>query len=205
MTAWKSVGIALSLFALSACADLGSKPKPAPMTDTELPAAMAVVFNLICLQMPPADGSHDAYFASTGYTPLTQDEVKTYLHSDPGKGWKYQGLVITLEDPPYRACAVRRMTPSGIATVKPYIKLLDDYAASQHATLVSQPPVAKKGPDGIMDIHAYPQLMLDQNGKPLSLFSVILANYHGRVPPQVAEQAVGGVGVEVRFVRQLVP
>ncbi|MDB5735805.1 MAG: hypothetical protein JWN16_2442 [Alphaproteobacteria bacterium] len=44
--------------------------------------------------------------------PLTAAQVASYLHSDPGKGWLIAAAdgnyVLTEEDPPYHACAVRR-------------------------------------------------------------------------------------------------
>jgi hypothetical protein len=68
------------------------------------------LFSSYCLSKFP-----DAVAQAAGdekLEPLTDGQVASYLHSDPGKGWLIAGAdgnyVLTEEDPPYHACAVRR-------------------------------------------------------------------------------------------------
>ncbi|MBV8535224.1 MAG: hypothetical protein JO128_06515, partial [Alphaproteobacteria bacterium] len=42
-------------------------------------------------------------------------------------------------------------------------------------------------------------------GKPIENLFLMLTNYHGRAPEDMRAAAAGGVGVEVRMVRQFRP
>ncbi len=68
------------------------------------------LFSSYCLSKFPGAMAQAA--ADAQLEPLTDAQVANYLHSDPGKGWLVAGTegqyVLTEEDPPYHACAVRR-------------------------------------------------------------------------------------------------
>lgn len=160
-----------------------------------------------CLERFPVDTAVNAFAASQGATPMSPQDVKRYLHDDPGRGWYLHtelGLyAITLEQPPFLACAVRRMTPNGVPGVSPFIAVMKAYSENQHGKLVTVPAVHTKTPDGGGDINAYTTGMIDATGKLRESFLVVLTNYHGHPPDPWKHDAEGGVGVEVRFVREL--
>ena len=47
--------------------------------------------------------------------PLTLDQLRIYLKDDPGRGWITDdgSIVITIESPPFHACAVRMLKTAG--------------------------------------------------------------------------------------------
>jgi hypothetical protein len=53
------------------------------------------------------------------------------------------------------------------------------------------------------DISSYTNGMTDATGKAREAFLVIMTNYHGRAPDPWRQDASGVVGVEVRFVREI--
>jgi len=169
---------------------------------------IADLFSAFCLEKFPDNAALDALAKSDLSTPMSSDEVKRYLHNDPGRGWYLRtklGLyAITIEAPPYVTCAVRRMTPSGLATAKPYIDAVGAYAQKHNGKLSNAPPQKAKSPDGA-DISAYPYVMQDSNGKSSDMFILFLTNYHDQVSGEWRADSEGGVGVEVRLVHQLVP
>jgi hypothetical protein len=79
---------------------------PAPNVSAEF----VRLFSDYCLARFPGAVAQAA--ADAKLEPLTASQVASYLHSDTGKGWLIAGAdsnyVLTEEDPPYNACAVRR-------------------------------------------------------------------------------------------------
>jgi hypothetical protein len=65
--------------------------------------------------------------------PLTAAQVASYLHSDPGNGWLIAGpdgnYVLTEENPPYHACAVRRYA-TALLDGKPLFAAAKEFVAS---------------------------------------------------------------------------
>lgn len=177
---------------------------PAAVDDVEI----ADLFSSFCLQSFPDQAALDRLARSKAATAMKAEEVKAYLHADPGRGWYLRTplarYAITIESPPYRACAVRRMTPSGVFTVQHYIDAVKAYAAAKTEKLVNMPPQKTTTPEGL-DISAYPFAVLDAAGKATETFMLILTNYHGRVAEPLRAEAGSGVGVEVRMVHQLPP
>ena len=136
---------------------------------------------------------------------MKPEEVKALLHDDPGRGWMLRTSAlhgITIEYPPFSTCAVRRMTPVGVSGVLHYIAAVGSYVTAKGAKLVNA-PVQKRQQNG-MDISLYGQALVDASGQPQENFMGLLTNYHGRVPELWRPDAGTGVGVEVRFVHQIV-
>lgn len=190
------------LFCVSAVAQTPAPAPAPPVPDDEL----AELFSTFCLDAFPAEAILAKAAGGRHGVAMTPDQVKSLLHDDPGRGWMLrtsQALYgVTVEYPPYSACAVRRMTPNGVSGVLHYIAALNRYVAAKQGKLVSMPPqkTAQNGVDFSMFGHG----MLDANGKLTDNFIVILSNYHGRAGGIWRADAGSGVGVEVRFVHQLV-
>ena len=170
---------------------------------------MARVFDLFCLHAFPDISALDRLAKKDGAEPLTSPELASYLHNDPGKGWYYATpaatYVLTVERPPYQTCALRRMTPSGFPTVKPYLEAIKSFAETHgnaHLVLVGQQN--GKTANGI-DITAFAQSLQPSDTEPASdTFIVVLTNYHGRYAGALSRDVgEGTAGVEVRFARQV--
>jgi len=193
------VAAALWLAAAARAADVAP-----PVDDVEI----AELFAAFCLKAFPEPFALDRLAQARSATAMTPDEVKSYLHADPGRGWHLRTAqaryAITIESPPYHACAVRRVTPSGVSTVQHYIDAVKAYVGGRSGTLVNGPPQKTRTPEGV-DIAGYPYALLDASGKTTETFIVILTNYHGRMSEQYRAEAAGGVGVEVRMVHQFPP
>ena len=100
----------------------GAAAREAGPADVE---QMVQLFDGVCLRAFPERGAVDRAVAQAGGVAMRPGQVRAFLHDDPGRGWMLARpeatYVVTIEDPPYRACAVRRMTPSGFPTVAPYL------------------------------------------------------------------------------------
>jgi hypothetical protein len=167
---------------------------------------MAAIFATFCIDRFPDDRALDTDAKAKKLVALTPDQVKRYLHDDPGRGWSIQGTsgryVMTVEAPPYHACAVRSMTPAGLTDAQRYAAEIKDYAAKKGDQL-STSTQSTKTPDGI-DINAYVSPVTGPAVKAQESFMLILSNYHGKVPAEFRADAKGGIGVEVRMVHQVV-
>ena len=173
-----------------------------PVPDNEL----AAVFAAFCLDAFPVAADLDRAAAGRKATVMSADEVKSLLHDDPGRGWTLRTAEarysITIEFPPFNACAVRRMTPVGTAGVTNYLSAVNKYVAAKNGKLVTL-PTQKKVVNGA-DVTLYGQSMVNAGGEMRETFAVVWSNYHGRPPPASRADAGTGVGVEVRFVHQFV-
>ncbi len=74
--------------------------------------ALVEAFGLFCLdRFPGAARVEDA--APGRIAPMPPARVREYLHDDPGRAWVYRAAdgdyVLTIEEPPFHTCAVRRM------------------------------------------------------------------------------------------------
>lgn len=74
--------------------------------------ALVAAFSQFCLEGFPGDAQPRPPLDTT-LVPLAPAVLNELLHGDPGRGWAYttpDGLfVLTLENPPYHTCAVRRV------------------------------------------------------------------------------------------------
>lgn len=76
-----------------------------------VPDEFVRLFTGYCLAKFPDDDALKDKAQADKREPLTAAQVQSYLHADPGVGWlvgedgKY---VLTVEQPPYHACAIRR-------------------------------------------------------------------------------------------------
>jgi hypothetical protein len=185
----------------------GSRAQTPP--DASVAPEIAQIYSSFCLEKFPDTSAVGALASARKATAISQDQVKRFLHSDPGNGWVLHAgtgdYIVLLEAPPFRTCSVRRMTPSGVNDVKPYIAAVNSYIAGKNGKLVGIPPSHNKTPDNIADISTYGYGMMDGSGKAVETFAVILTNYHGHAPADQQAAAAGGVGVEVRMVHQILP
>jgi hypothetical protein len=172
-----------------------------PPEEVEAATELAAVFEDFCLKRFPDDEAVKA--GAQDLTAMTPEQVKGLLKEDPGLGWyKKTPLAlykITLELPPYHACAVRRMTANGLGEIRPYLAAITAFAAAQGRDLVKQQGQKMDLPAG-PTVTIFPQAVTDATGQRIKTqFMVLLTNYHHHYGE---EDYVGGVGLEVRYVRQ---
>lgn len=129
---------------ISASALAQDGPEAAPVSDE-----FVRLFSTYCLQKFPDDAALSAQAGADMHQPLSDAEVKSFLHADPGVGWLAKGAdsryVITVEQPPYHACAVRRYSDQ-VLDGAPLIAAGKVFAAAQGKTLA--PPLTRARPIG---------------------------------------------------------
>jgi hypothetical protein len=162
-------------------------------------ARMAALYDEICLRTFPDDAAVDALMKAKGAKPMTPEEVKVTLNEDPGRGWLVpdgdRTIEVTVEMPPYPACVVRRMTPSGFSDLGPYQAVAEPFRQSHPGF----------GPAGHFDrdvgdlhIHATGDIRPLPGGRSETLYI-----FDQRIT-DAARRASGETGVQVRFVHQIV-
>lgn len=215
----RRIGLALATSLL--CAGCAQQP-PAPVSlpvaniayalkfslpETEV-AAMSDLYRRICLDSFPAPAATTAALASLAATPMSPAEVKAYLHDDTGHGYHLRQngarYELTLEDPPYRTCALRRMTPIGPATSKPYIATLQAYAATHGMRLAAYQRQQQN--TGGLQIVSFSYVLAPPGADTAHETSLlILTNYKGLLDLAKWPEATGGLGVELRMAHQFTP
>ena len=167
-------------------------------------ADMAAIYRSFCLDNFPNDAGLGTLAASRSAVPMIPAQLQQYLHVDTGHGWylstPFGRYAITIADPPYRGCAVRRMTPSGLLTAAGYITAVKAYAQQHGGQLSPAQTIRRKAPDGVADISVSVNTLLGADAKAgQETFLLVLTNYHGRPPDEDRAAAGDGVGVEVRL------
>lgn len=189
--------LVLGLWATSAEAAAGP-PAAAPAADAQQ-REMTELFDRLCLQLFPDEDAVNAELNARGAKRMSAEEVRVYLHDDPGTGWLLAGktgaVQITMEAPPYHACTIRMMTPAGFGGLDIYRAVSQPYEATHGPFLALQPYVADMG-----EFHS---VMTGEQARRAdgSTESLLVASVNVR---QETLRARGDTGVEVRFVRQLV-
>jgi hypothetical protein len=116
------------------------EPSPyAPPVNAAGPAAqlaeMLDIYDSACLRAFPDERAVARVMADRGAGTLSESQVRYFLHEDPGYGWRIVGRTgtfnITIENPPYHACAVRTMTAAGFPDLGPYQALARRFEAGR--------------------------------------------------------------------------
>ena len=167
------------------------------------------MFSEVCISDFPDDSKVKAFLKAKSATIMSPTEVQRYLKSDPGQAWYIKTPValygVTIEEPPYHTCAIRRMTPegaesSGMVAVANATKA---YASSIGGSTVMIPANnGRSNPEGPDILSVGIGVVL--NGQPSDAFGVFISNYHGRVPEPWIADGTPGVGVEIRFSRRVI-
>ena len=186
----------LALAALAAPASAQYEvPDPAPEPVAQL-AEMVELYDRICLRAFPDDHAVARLMRDVG-TPLSPAEVQRYLRDDPGVGWRIAGrsarFDVTIEAPPYHACAVRTMTAAGFPGLDPYRALADRFEAEQGGGFEPIPPL--DGTVGTIRTSGRGESRQTGTGK-----SEALLIFVGM--PAEALRTRRRTGVEIRFVHQ---
>jgi hypothetical protein len=103
------------------------------------------IFDMVCGRVFPDEARIATAMARIpGTRPLTPDEVRTYLKDDPGRGWIMPAgssqIVVTIEAPPIRSCAVRITNTDGVIDERKWQELLTAAQARSGGGFVTLPP-----------------------------------------------------------------
>lgn len=163
------------------------------------------MFSEICLDSFPNSDRINSSLSRMSSIKMPPSEVQRYLKTDPGQGWYVKNrstlYAVTIEEPPYHTCAIRRMTSVGpnAAGVSSAVHLIKSYATKIGGSTQAIPHKEVQGLAGL-DI-AYSGIGIFANGKLSDVFAIITTNYHGRISePWVTAETVGE-GVEIRLTR----
>lgn len=159
---------------------------------------MASLFDAVCLRAFPDGPATDRAVQEAGGVALTPAQVRELLHDDPGHGWRLARpeatYLLTIENPPWHACALRRMTRTGLPTVAPYDAAIGRYAAARGRSLGA--PVGRSTRQGALDIRSTVQEVPDSVTGGVTDSVMLFWTAYLNAP-------AGAPEVEVRFVHQL--
>lgn len=168
---------------------------------------MARLFDTLCLRAFPDRADMEKAIGQLDAVPLTEDEVRAMLHDDPGEGWRVRRpeatYLVTVEAPPWHACAIRRMTRNGLPTTQAYDAAIKRYAVNRQRPLAAPVSQTVHG-DGGVDIRATMRQLPAARaaGGVTDSLMLFTTDYHGRYRGPLDADS-GSPGVEVRFVHQL--
>jgi len=157
---------------------------------------MIALYDEICLRAFPDDKAAGDAAARHNATPLSEAQVRIYLHDDPGIGWAIDGrsgrFNVTIEAPPYHACAIRTMTAGGFADFGPYRALADRYEAGGGYRAMNHMQFTRDN----LEVGGGGERRVTPDGGTESLLVILTT-------PTREFRDRGDTGVEVRFTHQL--
>jgi hypothetical protein len=159
-------------------------------------AEMLTIYDTACLQGFPDDAAVQRTMAARNATPLSADELRSYLRGDPGTGWRLNGstaqFVVTIEEPPFHACGVRTITAAGFVDLKPYRDLVSGFESGR--AFVDLEPM-----DRVLSNHIHTRGTAEQFQSADGSFETLMVVTS---TPADGYRANGETGTEVRFVHQ---
>lgn len=171
------------------------------------PAAPAVpgdgqmrVFDMLCNRLFPNDAQVEAAMAKLhGARALTAAELRIYLKDDPGRGWDIpmtdgSRMIVTIEAPPYHACAVRVTHTDGRVDERAWKRLLTAAEARGGGGFVAVPVRSATFGNVRSEISGIQKQRLEGGAEAFYLFRT--------TPIDPARHP--DYGVELRMVRQLI-
>jgi hypothetical protein len=172
-----------------------NRPVPAPDPAAQL-AEMVALFDEICLKAFPDDAATAKAVGARQGTTMSAEDVRVYLHEDPGIGWHLTGrsapFEITIEAPPFHACGIRTTAVAPFADMAPYKRLADAFEADVHPEKVGP----MHGTVGNIDTSGGGEAWHRPDGKNEALFVFIST-------PVAEIRAKGQDAVEIRLVHQI--
>jgi hypothetical protein len=204
------VAIVATSLALNGCGgsgqSAGGKPQGQPVVnwkppppesdaaDKQAAADLLRVFLDPCQGKFPDDAAVALYAKDKGLTAMSADEVAELLGKDPGVGWVQHdesgAYVLTVEAPPYHACAVRVTFAHKPLALRSYLALELGMAVAGSGTgdrLEERPPVSfeQEGLSVTANIFVH----VDAAGKTIEQYYIfIAARPDGAYPTRVVRQ-----------------
>jgi hypothetical protein len=190
--------LACALLLLAATARAQDAATAPPVSDE-----FVGLFSSYCLQKFPDDEALTTQASSDQREALTDAQVKTFLHSDPGQGWVLAGAdgkyVLTTERPPFHACAVRRYSGQ-VLDGAPFVAAARSFAVARgHSLGPLQTRRTAIGPNIISSAMMLQEV--DEKGIPtLETYMFFVVSYPAMAK---ADGTEGKPFYDIRFVRQI--
>jgi hypothetical protein len=215
-------GLAMAL-ACFGCAPLGATTAPHATTEPQAAmvpaaaisgitadeaAAMAGLYQHLCLQSFPAAAALAAALRPLDASELAAPEVARYLHADPGRAWRLRvggvRYILTVEDPPFHTCALRRMTAAGLPDDSAYAAVVGAYARA-HGLAIKPLPKQVLPLSGNADLTAFSIILAPPGARTARETSLLLlTRYHRHLDREKWPRSADGPGIEVRMAHQIV-
>lgn len=126
-----------------------------PAADDRVRDRMIALYDQVCLQAFPDDKAVESAMTGFGAAELTPAQVRTYLRDDPGRGWRVESggtsFTVTLEAPPFHACAVRVMVDTPFTDLGSYPGIAAAYEQAHGGGFRAMQPMERD----LDDIHIY--------------------------------------------------
>ena len=175
-------------FTLAALVVLGAKPVRAAE-----PAwgEMVGMFAEACLEKFPDDVAVRQYAVEKRLTVMPDDMVRQLLGADPGQGWVRDTArgryLLTIEMPPFHACAIRRTDSAEPDFLAPFSLLLGVWAANQSGVSLKELPSQNVQIQGSPTLAR--QWVVDHGpGKPTELLMVLVTNLNNKTAVRLVRQ-----------------
>jgi hypothetical protein len=138
-------------------------------------------FKTACLDLFPDDAAVAAKATAENAMALSADQLRRFLHDDPGHGWSLRRgdivLALTIELPPFHSCTVRTALPNEPDVVARAMPTVKDWGMKQHPaeTLFALPPQTVRGNGAVQVVHQFPLLGPDK--KAIESIAVFMTQY----------------------------
>lgn len=185
----------------------GAPAAAEPGMTTADATSMVGLYQRLCLQSFPKPAALAAALQPLDATELPAPEVASYLHADPGRAWRLHvdgvRYVLTVENPPFHTCALRRMTVAGLSDDRLYAQAVRSYAQA-HGLAIKHLPKRVLALSGNTELTAFASILAPPGAKTARETSLLLLTaYHGHLDRDKWPQNSGGSGVEVRMAHQI--
>lgn len=198
---------ALLLIGLVAAAPAPVPPRAPALAPAEA-AAMVALYQRLCFDAFPSPERLGPALLALDADEMKAEEVARYLHADPGRGWHLRqdgvAYVLTVEEPPFHTCALRRMTPNGLGDDRGYWRAVGAYARARGLTVRH---LAKRvmALSGDAELTAHSAVLVKPGATTASETSLLLlTDYHGHLDRRKWPQSGDGPGIEIRMAHQIV-
>lgn len=192
----KKAALAIS-FVLLAGAALAQDVAPTPVSDE-----FVRLFSSYCLNKFPDDDALLKQAATDHLDPLSPAQVKTVVRKDNGSGWVVGGAdvqyVLTLEQPPFHTCTLRRISDRPLDGA-PLMAAAKHYAEAAGHKLLAPIGHARPMSQGMISNSLILQ-ELDDKGEPLPQAYMYFVVSYPSVPKD--DGSFSKPFYEIRFQRQ---
>jgi hypothetical protein len=176
---WGGVAAMMAVSLLGRAALAEDVPPPPPPPGQAIGDILDLYFDL-CLGAFPDDAKVAEQVAKRSATPIAVADIPRFLHNDPGHGWIVKGqdgsnYAVTIEHPPYHACAVRHLYAQAPDYWGTYQLAIGVWAASEHRSLQGL-PVQTGAMNGVR-IEAHMHQIPAADGKPAEGLMAITTPY----------------------------
>jgi hypothetical protein len=177
----------LGLVWLAAVVMFGAPARAAAPVAVEL----VDIFARVCLEKFPDDAAVRQFAAEKRLAVMSDDIVRQLLGTDPGQGWFQETArgryLLTIELPPYHACAIRKSGDAAPDFLAAFSLLLSTWAATQSGASLKPSPPQNTEVSGL-PTQAYLWILDRGPGKPAETLMALVTNATNKVVVRLVRQ-----------------